>query len=93
MNIKIGLLTMERNWYLWESQQIIGRLDFQKLHRYIENQKLKNLFYIIFRILGCAIRMVPSKIVLQITNDNASKLTRFISVEKAVINDVKKPGL
>lgn len=32
MIIEIGLLTMERNWYPWEFQQIVARHDFQKLH-------------------------------------------------------------
>lgn len=42
---KMGLLTTVHNW---EFQQIVGSSDFQKLHRWC-NQNGKHHFYIIFR--------------------------------------------
>lgn len=59
MNTKIGLLTLVRNWFPWEFQQIVVRPDFQKLHRHVY-QKLEHLFDIQFIVLVRTIRIAVS---------------------------------
>lgn len=95
MNIEIGPLTMVRNLYTREFQQIVERLLkglISKNYIFVVNQILKHHFYIIFKILVYAVRMVFNKIILQMTDDKVGKFMRSIFF-KAVINGVKKSGL
>lgn len=71
---------MERNWYPWEFQRIVGRPHFQKEHNYVLCIKKSSIF-LISRVLVCTIRMVLTKIVFQ------------MFIEKAAINEIKKPGI
>lgn len=73
MNNKKGLLSMGRNWYPWEFQQIVGRPDFQKLHRFCLSETQASLIFQ-FKVL---VRMVFNKIVLKMTDDKVSKFTWF----------------
>lgn len=59
----------------------------------VVNQKLGHPFNTHFRVIVCIIRMVFNKTVFQMTVDKVSKSTWSIYFQKAVVNDVKKPGL
>lgn len=55
------------------------------------NQKRKQLFYVIFRVLVYAIRMAFNKIVLYMTDVRINKFTRTSFIKEAAINDVEHP--
>lgn len=56
------------------------------------NQKRKQHFYVIFRVLVYAIRMVLNKIVVYMTDVRISKFTRTSFIKEAAIKDVEHPG-
>lgn len=57
------------------------------------NRLLADLFFRIhFRVLMCAIRMLLKILLLQMTDNKASKFTRSMFIKKPAIYYVKKPG-